>query len=362
MTVNYGFFPYKVGTSPEDRSYTTIIWAKFFGWLFPHEGVVEGIGSNLAITATGTPDMYVHVAPGVAVASGYYWLENTASFSIPIATADPTNPRIDLIVAKFRLTGDTYRDALLTVHTGIPAASPIAPTPTVSADVIEIALGHVDVAAGATQIQTANITAAASQPLCGYVAARIGKAFAQVDGSLNAGSLPIHGVGNPGADTDADTQGARNTAITEALSTIAPAGCYILASASNNLKKSRDTEISINYVPTEFVPKANIRIPISHKSGGVYRVSFDLGVVTAIAYSAAYAQIYCNDIAWGTSRSKSGADANYTTFSEDLTLPDPGGAEIQLRIGCNNASAGAKIRNFRIYCDETVVTTVSYGW
>jgi hypothetical protein len=176
MTIISGNFAKTEGVSPSDRSYTQATLQKWLGWLFPHDGVVNGYLNGLAVSATSPmPDIYVHVGSGAAIASGLFWMENTASAALQLNNADATYGRIDSVVVRFRLTGADYRDAILAVVPGIPAASPVAPTLTVSTDIIELELARVTVAAGVTQITTANITAAASQPLCSYMGARIGK-------------------------------------------------------------------------------------------------------------------------------------------------------------------------------------------
>jgi hypothetical protein len=118
--------------------------------------------TSLKVAAQGTPNMTVAVAAGwgAIVSStsnaGVYQIYNDASTNLTIATADPSNPRIDRIVAT---VNDAYYSGLLnnvtfTVITGTAAASPTAPaTPSNS-----ISLATVAVAAGATSIASGNIT------------------------------------------------------------------------------------------------------------------------------------------------------------------------------------------------------------
>jgi hypothetical protein len=81
---------------------------------------------------------------------------NDASLAATITTADPTNPRIDLVcitVNDSAYTG-SLNNVVVNVVAGTPAVSPSVPaTPANS-----IALARVAVAAGATTIITANIT------------------------------------------------------------------------------------------------------------------------------------------------------------------------------------------------------------
>ena len=86
------------------------------------------------------------------------WLTNDAVVNVPVATADPTNPRIDRIVAKFVTNVDPNSAASNIVSiervAGTPAGSPSAPATPSNA----ISLATFAVAAGATSIVTANIT------------------------------------------------------------------------------------------------------------------------------------------------------------------------------------------------------------
>jgi hypothetical protein len=87
---------------------------------------------------------------------GVYTVYNDASTTLTITTADPTNPRIDRVVATVQ---DAYysgacNDVIFQVIAGTPAGSPVAPaTPANS-----ISLATVAVGAAVTQINTGNIT------------------------------------------------------------------------------------------------------------------------------------------------------------------------------------------------------------
>ena len=126
------------------------------------EGVVEA--GDLEVTEkSGTPDMSVDVAGGAAwirgdeaTYQGTYFVENRGTTNLTISAADPTNPRIDLVVAK--VEDSAYSGATdawsLAVVTGTPAGSPSAP----SAPDNSITLAQVAVAASASSITDANIT------------------------------------------------------------------------------------------------------------------------------------------------------------------------------------------------------------
>lgn len=122
-------------------------------------GIVNS--TDCAVTALGTPNMSVNVAKGevlvagsATVDQGTYYCFNDATVNLAISASDPTNPRIDLVVAKVT---DTLSDAdtwSLAVVTGTPAPSPSAP----AAPANSYTLAQIAVAANATSIVSGNIT------------------------------------------------------------------------------------------------------------------------------------------------------------------------------------------------------------
>lgn len=135
----------------------------------PGGGVLAA--GELAVTAQATPNMSVAVAggrawiPGTQIANvtgqtfstqaAYFGL-NDAPVSLTISAADPTNPRIDRVVAYVQdaFYSGAVNSLSLAVVTGTPAASPSAPAAPSNA----LTLATVAVAANATSITTANIT------------------------------------------------------------------------------------------------------------------------------------------------------------------------------------------------------------
>jgi hypothetical protein len=119
--------------------------------------------SSLAVTQSATPGMSVQIASGWAAIvgttqanMGVYTAYNDAAATATIATANATNPRIDLVcltVNDAYYTGST-NNVVINVVTGTPASSPTVPaTPANS-----IALAKVAVGANVTSIVNANIT------------------------------------------------------------------------------------------------------------------------------------------------------------------------------------------------------------
>jgi len=140
-------------TAENDRLTTT-------GSLWGASGVVRS--ADLAVTAPGGT-MTVSVASGWAAIVGTYQTNmgtymayNDAAATATITTADPSNPRIDLVcitVNDAAYTG-SLNSVAINVVKGTAAGSPTVPsTPTNS-----IALAQVAVAAGATSITSGNIT------------------------------------------------------------------------------------------------------------------------------------------------------------------------------------------------------------
>lgn len=128
------------------------------------EGVVDLASGGLAVSerAAGA-NMSVDIAAGVAVVEGddqadqgKYLCRSTGVENRAIATADPNDPRIDLVIARVRdsnVTG-TDDDWILEVLTGTPDPSPSAPAVPNTA----IALAEVSVAASASSITDSDIT------------------------------------------------------------------------------------------------------------------------------------------------------------------------------------------------------------
>jgi hypothetical protein len=133
------------------------------GSLKARGGVAQGLGGALAVTQNGTPNMSVNVASGQIFipgtegpTQGTYSCINDATKNVTIAAADPTNPRIDLIVAKVQdsfYSGGTNTFSIVAV-TGTPAGSPTPP----AAPANSLTLAQISVVANDTSITTGEIT------------------------------------------------------------------------------------------------------------------------------------------------------------------------------------------------------------
>jgi hypothetical protein len=129
--------------------------------LYATTGIIGS--SSLAVTQNSPAGMSVRVAAGWAAIigttqanMGAYVAYNDAQTTLTVTTANPTNPRIDLVCVTVRdayYTG-AFNDVIFQVIAGTPAGSPVAPTLPANS----ISLATLAVGAGVTSITTANIT------------------------------------------------------------------------------------------------------------------------------------------------------------------------------------------------------------
>lgn len=171
------------------------------GVALPGDLVVSqrGAGANMSVdVAAGS-----FACTGDTVANqGMYVAQSTATFNVPITTANATNPRIDLIVAQIydKQAGGgatTYSWSPIAVP-GTPAASPVAPALPASS----LLLAQVTVPANATSIVTSNIsdervqlqTPASPKDHIGSVTTRAGTNIGASFGLTSTGLIVDQGV------------------------------------------------------------------------------------------------------------------------------------------------------------------------
>lgn len=130
-------------------------------------GIKPGPGNPGAVTATGTPDGFVHVAAFAAIIqssraanAGIYTLtvDATVDINVLATPANATNPRNDLVIAYVPDTfyGDANSTPVVRTVVGTPSGSPADPSLAAFPDAVTLA--RVRVNANATTITTSNIT------------------------------------------------------------------------------------------------------------------------------------------------------------------------------------------------------------
>lgn len=127
---------------------TTDDWSKI-----ARHWVGTGVLSDLYVFADST-GMQVKVNRGYAFIKGHYY-ESDMEMTLPIATANASNPRIDRVVVSLDWS---LGIAQLAVLQGVPAVTPVAPAVTQNTAKWEITLAQVLVDAGVATIVSNKIT------------------------------------------------------------------------------------------------------------------------------------------------------------------------------------------------------------
>ena len=148
-----------------DRTYKAEDWAEYFA-SFIGNGVFPVPSTGLQVVAGS--GMNVTVRAGKAWINGYFY-QNTGDLTVQLATADGQLNRIDRIVVQWNLTNRTITTK---VKSSGFSASPSAPAVQRDADIFELVLADVFVAARVTAITQSRITdQRLNTSLCGVVAA-----------------------------------------------------------------------------------------------------------------------------------------------------------------------------------------------
>ena len=148
-----------------DRTYKAEDWAEYFA-SFIGNGVFPVPSTGLQVVAND--GMKLNVKTGKAWINGYFY-QNTGDLTVQLATADGQLNRIDRIVVQWNLTNRTITTK---VKSSGFSASPSAPAVQRDADIFELVLADVFVAAGVTAITQSRITdQRLNTSLCGVVAA-----------------------------------------------------------------------------------------------------------------------------------------------------------------------------------------------
>ena len=154
-----GFF----NSADGDRIYDAVDFAAYFGSLVTN-GIFYKAATNLQVSPGS--GLGISVAAGSAWINGYRY-ENTGALSLPLTTANGSNPRIDRVVVRLNMIS---RSIHLAVVDGSPAATPSAPALIRTSDVYELGIADVLIPAAATSVAANNITdIRLNTSLCGLV-------------------------------------------------------------------------------------------------------------------------------------------------------------------------------------------------
>ncbi len=162
MAMRSGFF----NSVNNDRLYSANEFAEYFA-TFIGNGIFPSPTTSLQVQ----PDtgLTIRVKAGKAWINGYYFVAD-ADESILI-TADPVLPRVDRLVLRLHLSN---REITLVHKQGTAASSPVAPSVTRDAQMIELSLATISIPAGASSITSGMISdTRTNSSECGFVASTI---------------------------------------------------------------------------------------------------------------------------------------------------------------------------------------------
>lgn len=168
MSYTYGFFDaVDLGSGNYDRVYSSAEFSHYWA-LLVGDGVFGQPSTSLNVLATAPVAMSVKVSPGTGWIKGHYLtVPDNMDEVIAVPVANPSLPRIDSIIMALN---NTDRDMKLYVRSGTAAASPKAVTLQRDADVWELELAQITVAAGAGNITQQAIKDMRTDPdRCGIV-------------------------------------------------------------------------------------------------------------------------------------------------------------------------------------------------
>lgn len=168
MSYTYGFFDaVDLGSDNYDRVYSSAEFSHYWA-LLVGDGVFGQPSTSLNVLAMEPVAMRVKVAPGTGWIKGHYLtVPDNMEEVIAIPVANPSLPRIDSIIMALN---NPDRDMKLYVRSGTAAASPQAVTLQRDADVWELELAQITVAAGAGNITQTAIKDMRTDPnRCGIV-------------------------------------------------------------------------------------------------------------------------------------------------------------------------------------------------
>jgi hypothetical protein len=166
--------------------WTQADWDEAFS-LVVADGILQSVRNECEVYANSV-GMVVHVKSGDAWLAGRKY-KNDAELDLTIATANVSNPRIDLVVLRMDYTAKTVHAA---VKTGTASGSPSAPALQQDTAIWEIPLAEVRVDAGVSTIAAGKVTD--RRVMLGGSGQRVmqtGVATLHWSGSLRSGIIPV---------------------------------------------------------------------------------------------------------------------------------------------------------------------------
>ena len=159
MSITYGFFNSYDG----DRTYNADQMSMYFKGLVASNGVFEQTGGAFRVEAT--TGLAINVLSGRALINSR-WVDSDAVETINLNPAHITLNRYTAIVLELN---STNREITLKAVDGDNATTPVKPAIINTAEIKQLCLAYIYVAAGAENITQANITDTRPSNLCGWI-------------------------------------------------------------------------------------------------------------------------------------------------------------------------------------------------
>lgn len=142
-------------TVQADRPMSAEDWRHLFN-VFYKNGVFANPSTNLQVTTSASPGLYVTVNPGICFIEGAIGIEESPR-EMQLQAANASYDRIDTIVARLDLSTEV-RSVDLYVLTGTAATTPVQPELTTTGNIYELGLANIYIPATVTSIYLSRIT------------------------------------------------------------------------------------------------------------------------------------------------------------------------------------------------------------